>query len=231
MAKRKSNSATISPVARLAVLGSVVVIVGLFAAVSFGTAELMDIAPLLIIPVLAIGIAVYTAMTSKLLYEYFEVKPPISRFIPCYGELTLMDNKFLKIGTVLYIVAIVFLAGTQIPYDVAKVLSDDIAFSLPFYCMVAALVVLLAIQIIKGIGFLGCVKTIVAEWDEHVGGSIGIIKTLAWLGFIPFVRVVALYALNKPLSTMVTFNDITVSTDEVEDLEEAEEEDGDGALL
>lgn len=231
MAKKRNTANTISPMARLTVLGSVVIIIGMFAAVAFGTAELMDVAPLLIIPVIALGIAVYTAMTSKLLYEYFEVNPPFLRFIPCYGELTLMDNKFLKIGTIFYVIAILALLGTQIPFSVAKIISEDFAFSLPFYCMVVALVALLAVQIIKGIGFLDCVKTLVAEWDEHVGGSVGIIKNLAWLGFIPFVRVVAIYALNKPLSTMVTFNDITVSVDEAVELEEEEEDGVDASTL
>lgn len=224
MAKRRNTANTISPAARLAVLGSIVGIFGLFAAVAFGTAELMDTSPFLLIPVLVLGSTVYTVITSNLLHKYFEVRAPFIRFIPCYGELTLMDNKFLKIGTIFYGIAIVALLCTRIPFNIARVVSEDFAFSLPFYCMVVALIALLAVQIIKGIGLLGCVKIIVAEWNEHVGGSIGIIKSLAWLGFLPFVRVVAMYALNKPLSTMVTFNSITVSADESVELEEEDEE-------
>lgn len=223
MTKRKKANG-VTPAARAAILGCSVGVIALFFGVAFGTERLMDIAPILLIPIVIILMAVYTAMTANLLYEYFEVSPPITRFIPCYGELTLMDSKFRRIGTVFYIIAIVALGVSQLPYSVVGRVGNGALLNLPIYAMLLALVALLIIQVIKGIGLLDCEKSISEEWEEHVGGSVGIIKTMSLLGFIPFVRVAALFALNKSLSTMVTFNNITASTDEETELEEEDEE-------
>lgn len=216
---KKNNPAT-----RALMLLVIVAVPVLFVLAIVSTEALVNIAPYLLVVVIAVIMGIYSGITSGLLYDYFEVSAPWYRWIPCYSELTLVDSKFLAIGSVFYVVAIIFLAISRIPYSVSKVLGDTVALSLPFYATVVALLFLLAVQIVKGIGILGCYKTLEVEWEEKMNTTLGFIKTFSWLGFIPFVRVLAVYGLNKPLSTLVTFNDITVSDSTDVELEEDDEE-------
>ena len=220
--KRKGNQG--SPATRALILLAVVGIPLIFVLAIMGTEVIVQTAPYLIIVVMAVAMAIYSGMTSALLYDYFEVQSPIWRWIPCIGELSLMDSKFVKFGVLFYALAAVFFGISNLPYSILRNFGEGVALDLPFYMMVLTFAMLGAVQIVKGIGLLGCMKTVSAEWDEKVGTSLGLIKSFAWLGFIPFVRVMAVYALNKPLSTLVTFNDMTVSdTDDVK-LEEVEDD-------
>lgn len=211
-----------NPAARALVLLAVVAVPLLFVLAIISTDFIVTVAPYLLIVLIAVVMGIYSGITSQLLYEYFEVYPPWYRWVPCFSELTLMDSKYLKIGTVFYALAVIFLGISRIPYSVSKMLGETIALSLPFYATVVAMLMLFAVQIVKGIGLLGCYKTVGAEWKEKMETSLGFIKTFSLLGFIPFVRVLAVYGLNKPLSTLVTFNDITVSDSDEVALEEEE---------
>lgn len=137
----------------------------------------------------------------------------------------MMDVKFLKIGTPLYILALLFLGLSRLPYSVVSFLGQELALVFPFYATLIAFGFLGAIQIVKGIGILGCIKMVSDEWEDQMHGSLGFIKSFGWLGFIPFVRVMAVYGLNKPLSTLVTFNNTTISDNDDVVLEEEDEED------
>lgn len=220
MAARKKNSAAVNG----AILGVAVGIPAIFVFAVFGTNMLLNKAPLILLAVVAIAIAVYNGMTCGLLYEYCEVDEPKLSYIPCWGELYLMDSKYLKIGTPLYILAIVFFGLSRLPYSTVSFLGENVALSFPFYMIVLAMLMLFIIQIVKGIGILGCVKMVAGEWQSQMHGSLGFIKSFGWLGFIPFVRVMAVYGLNKPLSTLVTFSNTTISDNDDVVLEE--EEDG-----
>lgn len=221
MAKRKNNNFGMS-------IGILLVIIGiplLFVLSSLGTSWLATTAPYLMVAVIAVFAAIYTGMTSSLLWDFYEESAPWYRWVPCFGELTIMDSKYLKIGGILYIPAIIALALSQLPYKVISFLGENVALNFPFYMMVVALFFLLAVQVVKGIGIMDCTKTIASLWEERNNTSSGFIKRFGILGFIPFVRVVAVYALNKPLTTMVTFNEETISDND--DVELSEEYEGD----
>lgn len=209
MAKKKNGQ--INPAARGLILLIILGIPLVFVLASVGTKFLADSAPYLILVVMAIVMAVYGGTTASLLYDYYEVQSPWYRFVPCYGELVLMDSKFLKIGSVFYVFALIFFGISRLPYTVLKIFGTAVATSAPFYFTLLAFIALLGVQIVKGIGLVSCMKNISGEWEEKMHTSLGFIKSFSWLGFIPFVRVIAVYALNKPLSTLVTFNDVTAS--------------------
>lgn len=183
----------------------------LFVLSALGTSWLLDTAPYIMLLIITIAIAVYTGMTSGILWDFYECRPPMTRWIPCYGELTLMDNKYLRIGTILYVLTLIFLALSRVPYSALSFMGNQIALNFPFYMMIVAFILMFAIQVVKGIGILDCTKTIAGIWEERNHSSSGFIKRFSFLGFIPYVRVIAVYALNKPLATLVIFNDETIS--------------------
>lgn len=219
MATRRKNG---NPATKAVILLAVIGIPAVFVLAAMGTNIIADRAPYLLLTILAVAIAIYTGITCNLLYDYCETKRPIWSFVPCIGELAMMDSKYAKIGTPLYVVALIFLGLSRLPYSVFSMFGTNLALVLPFYLTLLAFVVLGAIQIVKGLGILGCVKMISSEWQSQMHGELGFIKSFGWLGFIPFVRVMAVYGLNKPLSTLVTFNETTISTDEDAGLEEEE---------
>ena len=200
-----------SPAVRFLILGVIVGLPALFVLADKGTSYLVEVAPYAIILVMAIAAAAYSGYTSSLLYRYYEGKAPWYSWVPCFGELTMMDGKYTKIGTPLYVAAIALLVLSRMPYSVTSIFGQAFGLHFPLVMTVLAFVVLAAIQVIKGIGLVGCMKVLEDEWKEHTHAELGLIKSFAFFGFVPFVRVMAMYALNKPLSTMVQFNSVTVS--------------------
>lgn len=221
MATKKRNG---SPATKGLILLGVLAVPVLFVLAAMGTSALMDVAPYALIGVLAIAIAIYTGITCNLLYRYCETSPAWYAFVPCYGELAMMDSKFMRIGTPLYILVILFLGLSRVPYSMLSFLGQDLALVFPFYSTLIAFVLLGVIQVVKGIGILGCIKMVSDEWEDQMHGSLGFIKSFGWLGFVPFVRVIAVYGLNKPLSTLVTFNNTTISDNDDVVLEEEDED-------
>lgn len=204
-------------------VGIVCAVVGiptLFILSSFATSWLSGIAPYVLLGIVVVLIAGYNSITSKLLWDFYECEAPWYRFIPCYGELTIMDSKYRKIGTVLYIIALVFLGISALPYGILSSVVGSIAIDIPTYAMLLAFVFLGILQVVKGIGLIDCVNTIAGIWEERNHYSSGFIKRFSLLSFLPYVRVLAIYGLNKPLSTMVSFNNETVSGDDTVELVE-----------
>lgn len=224
MARRKTTTQQgMSPAAKVAVLLAVLGVPVLFFASSYGLSLLFDVAPFVVLVIAAVLCTTYTAYTAGLLYQYYEVPAPFTRFVPCICEVSLIDRKFHLPCYILYVLAVVFGGLSQLPFAAWNVLGETVAFNAPFYCMVVALAMLLLIQIIKGIGLMGCIKDIAAEWDEQVHTDAGALTKLAFLSFIPFVRIIALYSVNKPLSTMVSFMGV-VADDAGDDEEDFAEE-------
>lgn len=225
MAKKTNRRSTgISPAGKAAILLIIFGIPCLFLASSWGLSKLFELAPMYLVLILTVFATMYTAYTSKLMYDFYEVQAPILRFIPCVCETTLIDIKYHIPCYVCYTIAIIFAAASQLPYSVLKIFGEDFALSAGFYFTVAAIVVLGVIQIIKGIGLLETLHDIGEEWHNQTHADLGAISKLGFFGFIPFVRVISLYSLNKPLSTMVSFMGVNADDVDTGDSFEAEGE-------
>lgn len=223
MAKRKQSKG-ISPIGKIALLAVLFGIPCIFALSSWGLAKVYEIAPWALIIIMLIVCTAYTAYTAGLMYSFYDVDPPVMRWIPCVGELSLIDVKYHAPCYILYALTVIFALATQLPYSVVGKLGADFATRAPFYFLLIALIFAFAIQVIKGIGIMGCMKDVGEDWRKQTHADVGAISKFTPLGFVPFVRVMALYALNKPLSTMVSFMGLT-SSDAVEEASFVEEED------
>lgn len=212
--KRKNNSTSMSATSKLLMLGAIVLIPAIFIAVATGTSLLADVAPFALLGVFIVASTIYSGMTTKLLYDFYDLESPWYRFIPCYGELTLMDSKFLRAGTVAYIFVILFFGISMIPYKFFKVLGETLAISMPFYATILMFIAIGVLSIIKGIGYIDTMRTVNAEWEEKMDTSVGFLRAFVWLGFIPFIRVLCAYAINKPLSSLVTFYGMTADEED-----------------
>lgn len=223
---RRNNGGGMSPVGKLAIIAVLFGVPILFFSASWGLDVLAQRAPLAMVAIIVVVSTVYAAHTSTLLYNYYEVDPPIIRFVPLLGEVTLMDRKYWTITYILYGVVAVLVLIAFLPYSVASILGEWFVENHTFMFMAIALVVLLVIQLIKGVGLTGCINDIAADWEAQTHSDVGFIKRFSLLSFVPFVRVVALYGMNKPLDTMVTFMNVTVSDAEGDDgpLYEAEDD-------
>lgn len=213
-----------SPAGKAAILLVLFGVPALFFASSYGLSKLFDVAPLLVLAIVVIVATAYTAYTVHLMYTFYQVDAPVVRFIPCLCEVALMDLKYQKPCYVLYPIAVVFGLCSQLPYAIWSRLGEQVAFSAPFYCILIALVLLGVIQAIKGVGLMSCLRDIAEAWDRIMHTDPGAITKFGPLCFIPFVRVVALYSVNKPLSTMVSFMGVSADAGEVDSEEFAEED-------
>lgn len=211
---RQKTQNGISSAGKVGILCAVFGIPALFFATSYGLSVLFDVAPYAVVLVLVAFATAYTAQTSALMYQFYDVDPPVLRFIPCLCEITLLDLKYHIPCYILYVAATFFIGMSLLPYSIMKILGENLATSLPFYLMAIGFVLLGAIQVIKGIGLMQTMKDISGDWKKRMQSSVGVIDKLVPLGFIPFVRVIALYSLNKPLSTLVSF--MGVSSDDIE---------------
>lgn len=220
---RSRRNKGISPGGKVAILCVVFGIPLLFVLSSYGLSKLFSVAPYAVVAILILVATAYSAQTAGLMYKFYEVDPTPVRFIPCIGELALVDLKWRPACYILYLVSILFLGLSQIPYSVVKLLGDGVALHAPFYLMAIGMVALVIIQILKGIGIAGTMKDIANDWEQVTHVDVGAITKFSLLGFIPFVRIIAIYSLNKPLSTLVEF--MGVSVEDTEDDEDFVEED------
>lgn len=209
---RSRKSKGISPAGKVAILVAIFGVPILFFASSYGLSKIFEVAPMTLVGVLIIIATVYTAYTSKLMYDFYDVDAPFLRFVPCVCETTLLDIKWHLPCYICYILAILFGVASQLPYSVLKVLGEGFALNASFYFTIIAIIFLAIIQVLKGIGLMQTMKDIGVEWKKQVHADVGMLSKLTPLGFIPFVRVIALYSLNKPLSTLVSFMGATVET-------------------
>lgn len=222
----KKNSTGISPAGKAAILLVIFGLPLLFAGASVGLDWLFNQAPAIGIAALVVVVTIYTARTSTLLYNYYRVEAPILRFVPCLCEITLIDRKYHKICYGLYIAAAVLVGVIALPYDVVSVLGRGFVENRIFWAGVLFAIVMIAVQVVKGIGLSGCINDVAEDWYRQTNVDVGVIKKVSPLSFIPFVRVVALYSLNKPLETMVSFMGVDV-TDNAGESQFYEEEDDD----
>lgn len=222
---RRNSSGGISPAGKTAIILVMFGIPLLFVGASWGLDVLFSVAPGAAIGVLVLVATAYTARTSRLLYNYYEADPPLTRFIPCICELTLIDRKYRTPCYILYLMAGLMALGAFMPYQIASKLGVDFVEHHTFWFGVAFLLVMVVLEIIKGIGIAGCMQDISNDWYEQTHSDVGLIKRFTPLGFIPFVRVIALYSLNKPLDTMVGFMGVSANDvgDDGEFYEEEEE--------
>lgn len=219
---RRSNSGGISPGGKLAII---LVLFGIpisFFGVSWGLDWLFQVAPWTIVAILLVFATIYTARTSGLLHKYYDAQAPILRFVPCLCELTLIDQKYRGISYILYSLAAVMVCGAFMPYSIAKVLGAGFAERHTFWFGVAFAVVMVVLEAVKGIGISACMKDVADDWYQQTHSDVGLIKRFTPLGFIPFVRVIAIYSLNKPLDTMVAFMGVNVN--DIGEEDEFEEE-------
>lgn len=218
MANRKKRQEGISPAGKAAILCVIFGIPLLFVLSSWGLSQLYDAVPYAIVLVLLVLCTVYSARIARLMYTYYEVDAPVIRFVPVIGEVCLLDIKYHLPCYIGYAISVLFLVLSLLPYDVLKIFGTGFATNASFYLMLVAIVVALAVQIIIGVGLMHTMKDIAEDWKKQVHADVGAISKFSFFGFIPFVRVIALYALDKPLSTMVDFMGVTS--------EDAEEDDG-----
>lgn len=215
MAKAKSSG--LSATSKVAIISVLFGVPLLFALSSYGLSKLFEVAPAAIIFVVIIVSTIYTAHTVKLMYDYYTADASVLRFVPFICDIQLLDLKYRKPCYILYCVAVVSGVAALLPYDIISLFGSGFAFAGPFYLMLLAIIALLAVQIIKGVGIISCLKDISDDWYRMTHTTIGATDKLAFLGFIPFVRTIALYSLNKPLSTMVEFMGVNVNTAEDDD--------------
>lgn len=218
MANRKKRQEGISPAGKAAILCVIFGIPLLFVLSSWGLSQLYDAVPYAIVLVLLVLCTVYSARIARLMYTYYEVDAPVIRFVPVIGEVCLLDIKYHLPCYIGYAISVLFLVLSLLPYDVLKIFGTGFATNASFYLMLVAIVVALVVQIIIGVGLMHTMKDIAEDWKKQVHADVGAISKFSFFGFIPFVRVIALYALDKPLSTMVDFMGVTS--------EDAEEDDG-----
>ena len=220
------NNSGISPACKTAILLVLFGVPLLFAGASWGLDKLFEVAPWVLVAILVLTATAYTARTSGLLYRYYNTQAPVLRFIPCLCELSLIDQKYRKPCYILYALAIVMALLAVVPYSAAKVLGDWFVNNHTFAFGMLMGVVMVGVQIVKGIGIAGCIKDVAEDWYQQTHSDVGLIKRFSPLGFIPFVRVVAMYSLSKPLETMVSF--MGVDSEDVGSAETFEEEEPDG---
>ncbi len=220
---RSKKSRGISPAGKVAILCAVFGVPFLFFASSWGLSKLFEIAPMTLVLVLVVAATIYTAYTSKLMYDFYDVDAPLLRFVPCLCETTLLDMKWHLPCYILYALVLAFFGLSFLPYSALSFLGEDFALDASFYFIVIAIILLAVIQVIKGIGIMQTMKDIAVEWKKQVHADVGALNKLTPLGFLPFVRVIALYSLNKPLSTLVSFMGATV--DDADEESTFEEED------
>lgn len=206
MARQKKNSALSRALILFVVLGLIVFFI---LAVQF-TDMLMTVAPVVFIIFAIIGIAIYTAITSRVVYRYLGMKEPLISYVPCVGEIALIDGKYSALTVAAYLCALASFIISRLPYSVWFFLPLHTAVNMPYYVNYVTLFFLLVVQILKGIGTQVLYRFIFETVEEQQKTELGFIKSLSWLGFFPFIRVVAVYSLNFVLSSLTTFTGMTV---------------------
>lgn len=219
----KSSKSGVSAGGKLAILLVLFGLPLLFFIFMKGTSKLAEWSSSILFVLIILASTIYTFYTSRLLYKYFDAKNPIWSIVPCVGELSLMDSKYAIASFILYICSFVMFGLTVLPYNVTKIFGEMALQTIPFYGMIFSLLFLFVIQIIKGIGMCKTVDVIADEWFNKINTSLGFITKYKALLFIPFIRVIGLYVLSKPLDTLVTYNGLDVNSDVLGELEEDEE--------
>ena len=173
-------------------------------------------APWISVAVIILLCHVYTVITARKLYGYFEASAPVITYIPCVGELSLLNRPMYIAGLVCYALIAVFGVLIFIPYHAFGTSFLDV----PFYCMCVVLVLLVALQVIKGVGLLINFRDILAEYKAHRTEGYGLRAHMIWFGFFPFVRAFAIRTINQPLTTLSDFMGVSYDSDDEDEFEE-----------
>ena len=214
-AKKKSS---VDPKSQLMLLFILVGIPACFIVFSILSDKLMSMAPVAMVGLLVVATAIYTAMTARMLYKYFGGSAPWYSYIPCFGETTIADSSCVKWSIPFYALAILFGVLTIVPANVFSFLPGTLEMRMPVYFVFAAVLMLVSVQIVKGIGIYNCCKFLDGECVDKLGTDIGILRVLSALAFVPFVRMVALYAVNTSLTKLVVFAERTISDTDSDEL-------------
>lgn len=214
--KRRSNSTLTPAVTKLWILFVILGIPIIIYLFSVGTKLAFNLAPITVTIALTILCGIYSGYVSGLVRKYYEIDSPFWRYIPCVGELSLTTGITFKISIILYIIAAVLFSMSLLPYDVVKIFGELSIQTIPFILNIIALVCLTGVQVCKGLGMSLILSAIENSWEETMKTNIGSVSKMRILMYIPFVRVIALYAISKPMSTLVDFMGRTTSdTDDV----------------
>lgn len=213
-----------SAISKVAVLGSIVAGVGLFIVMLFATDKLFTSYPYAVLVIL-LAISVFlVSQTVSLLYDFYDAPKPIGRFVPIFGELYLLDTTYRSVVLGMYIGVVAFVILGAMPYNIKSVLGEWFALHSSFYMFLIAFAIIVISQIVYGIGLINTMNDISKDWARLVKTDLGSLRHFKLLGFIPVIRLLTFYAVNKPLSTMVSYYGMTNDNDE-EFTEEYEEED------
>lgn len=207
----------------LGFLGIIVLFVGMV----FLTDVLASVSTYISLALFVVVITYYTSDAVALMYDFYETDRPIGRFIPFICEFYLLDVKLRRICYSLTGLVIALVVLARLPYSVKAVFGESFALSSSFYLMFAALVILVILEITIGVGLISTIGDICNDWRRIVKTDVGSIKRLSIFAFIPFVRVFAIYALRKPLDTLVTFRNETYSSDAEVDVVSEDDDDYD----
>ena len=202
---------------KLAIIGVIIgtpVLVFLFSVLQ---TRLLAVSPIAFLALIVIVSAVFNTRTCKLLYTFYELETPVIAYLPCIGETALIDQSLKRASIALYAVVLFTLGISFLPFKVFGWMGISKSTTLKIVLMWVAIVLLIIIQILKGIGIRGTMKDVSNAWIEARGTTSGIISKFSIFGFVPILRVLCFYGLSKPLSTMVEFDGVTVSDLEGDD--------------
>lgn len=201
----------ISPIGKLGILCALFGIPLLFLGMSWGLGKLSNMFPYAATIIVVLGCDIYSNHVGALLYDFYEGHKPFWSWIPCIGEVAILPVTYSRILIPLYPLAIFFGLLAFAPYSIIKVFGEWAIQSVPFWATIITLIIMFSIQIIKGIGLCVLFTDVEECWSEKVHTGVGAIAKLRPLLFFPFIRAIGLYGLAKPLETLVTFNQQTVS--------------------
>lgn len=187
----------IKPVVKLMMLGITLGVMIMFVVFIKGTDLVASQSYFGLAAVTLLGCTFFSAVTCGKLYDYFKVKRPLLRFVPCLGELSLIDFRFRRVGLMLYAAAAV--VGVVLYLNVLP------GVSTPFYVALVLLALLASIQVVKGIGLRAAYMELEQDWVKISGHSAGALKLFILFGYLPFIRIYLVYSINKILMTLVTF--------------------------
>ena len=165
-----------------------------------------------------------TSDVVGLLYKFYEMPKPWQRFIPFVNELYIIDMKYRRIAWCALIMTIFFILLANLPFQIKSILGGNFIASGGFYCYLIALFAFFISQIFVSIGVFNTINEIAVEWERLAGCTLGFVGLFKIFSIIPIVRIYSLYSLRKPLDTLVTFNNKTItSSNQVRIIEEEEE--------
>lgn len=210
MNKRNAKDTAVSKMVVLSVIAIVIVLFILFA---FASKYLYTLSPILVLGIFAIFFVYYTSDTVSLLYDFYDADRPFARYIPVVCELFLLDIKYRKLAATSYIAAVIAFVLSKLPYNVKAIFGSTFATNISFYLLLLMFIFLIVAQILIGMGMIATINDIRDDWFRIVKTDIGAISKFGFFCFIPLFRFYTIFALRKPLDTLVRFQQRTVNND------------------